>query len=268
MDVWNEGKNRWRYKEGSDEKIIEIELTQGKIALIDAERLEEVGKHRWSAKKNHNMYYAKSFLKKQEGGYKHIDMHVFLFPDIIAPRDHIDRNGLNNTASNLRSGANGINMRNRHTKKKDIGICKEEKSYVAVWKDSLGKYCSRSFLITNYLSEEDAYNAAVACRIENNNRAISEITLAQQQKRPIESTALSPVVSNTGKKNICILYRGGKWNRVKAYIKFNGQERVNYFSSYRFENDLEKAMTAAEEWLKEIKLEKKRKTEENNNNAE
>lgn len=259
MDVWNPGKNRWRYKEGSDEKIIEIELTQGKIALVDAERLEEVKKHRWRAKKDIHIFYANTSLRQPDGEYKTIGMHVLLFPEIVAPRDHIDRNGLNNMRLNLRSGANGINMRNRHTKKKDIGICETEQGYRAQWTESTGKYCSRSFLISNYLSAEDAYNAAVACRVENNDRAISEITLAQQQKRPIESTALPPVVSNTGKKNICIVYRGGKWNRVKAHVKSKGEETVKYFSSYRFDNDLEKAIAAAEEWLKEIKLEKKRK---------
>lgn len=268
MDVWNPGKNRWRYKEGSDEKIIEIELTQGKIALIDAERLEEVKKHRWSSTKNHNMFYAKTALKKSEGGYNHIGMHVLLFPEIVAPRDHIDRNGLNNMRSNLRSGANGINMRNRHTKKKDIGIYEKDKLYEAVWKDSLGMTHSRCFSWSLYASKEDAYNAAVVCRIENNDRAIAEISTAMQQKRPIESTAPPAPPPKIGPryKNICLLYKREKFYRVKADIWMNGKRVSKHFSAYQFKDDKEKAIAAAEVWLDEMRLErqKKRKIEDNN----
>lgn len=183
-------------------------------------------------------------------------MHVVLFPDIIAPRDHIDRNGLNNTSVNLRSGVCGINERNRYTKKPDIGIFQNGKAYQAVWTNSIGKMYSRNFHWSNYPSVEDAYKAAVACRVENSELAISEITAAPE--------------SDAKFRNFWVLRKNGEFYRVRAYIVINGKRITKHFSAYQFNDDEEKAIAAAEEWLDEMRLErqKKRKIKENNNNAE
>lgn len=257
MDVWNPGKNRWRYKEGSDEKIIEIELTKGQIALIDSDRLEEVAKHRWSTTKNYNMYYAHTSIKKPKEKQTTIAMHVLLFPDIIAPRDHIDRNGTNNTSSNLRSGVHGINERNRYTKKPDIGISQKGKAFRAVWTNSVGKMYSRNFHWSNYPSIDDAYKAAVACRVENSELAISEITVAQQQKRPIEPTL--PPESDAKFKNLCVLRKNGEFYRVKAAVMVDKKRILKYFSAFKFDNDLEKATAAANEWIEEMRIQQKKR---------
>lgn len=69
------GRNRWRYKAGSAELIIEIELTQNKVAEIDAHRLVEVQKRKWCAvgyKKNLNLWYSTT---KFEG--RQLSMHTF-----------------------------------------------------------------------------------------------------------------------------------------------------------------------------------------------
>lgn len=264
VNEWNEGgKNRWRYQVGSDEKVIEIELTQGKVALIDAERLEEVLKHRWSAKRNYNTFYAHRAEWHNGIGVKTISMHIHLFPEIVPPRDHIDRNGLNNTRINLRSGANGINRRNSHTVKKDKGIKEEDRAYRATWSDSLGKHHSRVFTWSKYSSPEDAYNAAVACRVENDQKAIREIISAQEQNRPIESTAPVPKPPKTGPhhKNICILYRRGKFYRVKADVRMNGPKTTKYFSAFQYGDDLDLAIAAAEEWVENMKAERNKKRE-------
>jgi hypothetical protein len=162
MDVWNEGRNRWRYKEGSDEKIIEIELTQGKISLIDAERLEEVQKYRWITQKSGNTYYAITRNKDDNNVLKITAMHIMLFSDITPPRDHIDRNGLNNTSVNLRSGANGINRRNS----KNNGVLEQSrfKRYRVIWREKDGKTKEKYFLWSKYSSKEEAYALAVLYR--------------------------------------------------------------------------------------------------------
>lgn len=177
MDVWNPGKNRWRYKEGSDEKIIEIELTQGKVAQIDAHRLEEVQKYRWVAKKDGRTYYAITRIKIANNKLQIIAMHIMLFFDIIPPRDHIDRNGLNNTYVNVRSGANGINRRNSQGKRQNPGVLDQPNfnRYRVVWKEADGKTKEKYFSWSKYPTKETAYESAVLCRKTNAERVIDEL---------------------------------------------------------------------------------------------
>jgi hypothetical protein len=271
MDAWNAGRNRWRYKEGSDEKIIEIELTQGKVALTDADRLEEVQQHKWSTRNSYKeTYYAKTTFKKDDGTNLTIDMHKYLFPDLEAPRDHIDRDGLNNTRINLRCGAGGINRRNSRSDKPDKGIKTKEKAYVANWSDSLGKVHSKRFAWSKYSSVQEAYKAAVVWRTKNDEVAIEEITQAREQKRPIESTAPTPRQRKDGPhyENICILYKKERFYRLKASIRVNGKRLSKHFSAYQFNDNLDNAIAAANEWLclMQDERQKKRKIEPENDN--
>lgn len=261
MDGWNPGRNRWRYKAGSDEKIIEIELTQGKVAHIDADRLEEVQQYKWSTRHSYkDVYYAKTTAKKGEK-YVSFDMHPYLFPNIVAPRDHIDHNGLNNTHANLRSGADGINRRNSSFKRENRGIKTEEKSYRALWTDSLGKKCSKTFTWSKYASRDEAYKAAVSFRDESERLAVEEITKAHEEKRQIESTAPPPRPLKEGPhhRNICILYEKGKFYRVKASIRVNGKRISKMFSAYQFKDNMEDAINAANDWLALMQEERNKK---------
>lgn len=268
MDGWNPGRNRWRYKAGSDEKIIEIELTQGKVAQIDADRLEEVQRHKWYVRHSYKgVYYAKTWAKKG-GKSVTFDMHLYLFPNIIAPRDHIDRNGLNNIATNLRSGANGINERNRRSDKQDIGVRKmaDRNAFRANWTDSVGKMHGKLFTWSRYSSVDDAYKAAVAWRTHHNQLAMTEIIEAHQNSRPIQSTAPPPPPPKPAHEGtICYLHKGGEFYRVKADIRIDGKRISKHFSVFQFENK-EKATKAAKKWLDEMYDEnqrKKRKIDDN-----
>lgn len=260
---WQEGgKNRWRYQEGSNRSICEIELTQGQVALIDAERLQEILPYKWHARHPRPPYedtfYATSshYIGGGRGSkIEKLQMHILLFPDLAAPRDHIDRNGLNNTKANLRSGADGINGRNRRTPKPDIGIhtMLKTREYVAIWRESNGKQMNRHFKWAHYRSKEDAYNAAVKCRQENDKRATLEILTAQKEGQVIERHVKRTRTSNSGEKNLCIQYKKDEPYRVKAALRLDGLTFSKTFSAFQFEGNMDNAMQAARDWLETTK---------------
>lgn len=86
----------------------EIQLTQGKVALVDDEDYENLNKWKWYAIKNHRNYYAVRYINKDK---KTIFMHKEILKGIIC--DHRDRNGLNNQKENLRIATLQQNNMNR-----------------------------------------------------------------------------------------------------------------------------------------------------------
>lgn len=89
--------------------VKEIELTQGKVALIDDEDFERVNQFKWCF----NDGYAKRGIKKN-GNVKIIRMHRFVVDAPLGTEvDHRDGNGLNNQRANLRLCSSTENKRNR-----------------------------------------------------------------------------------------------------------------------------------------------------------
>ena len=102
---------------------MEIKLTQGKIALIDAADYTLVKDYNWCAVNTHNLWYA---VGRQKGSRKQVKMHRLLLgitnSKILV--DHKDGDGLNNTRENIRvatSSQNGAN-RNSTGKSKYLGV--------------------------------------------------------------------------------------------------------------------------------------------------
>lgn len=91
----------------------EIQLTQGKVALVDDEDFERLNQWKWRALHNRNTYYAirnaKKFLLRTIV-YMHREI-MNVQNDMMI--DHADSNGLNNCKSNLRICNNSQNMQNR-----------------------------------------------------------------------------------------------------------------------------------------------------------
>ena len=119
---------------GRPRKPKEIPLTQGKVALVDAEDYEELSKYKWHAikKKNLSKYYA---CRYQRGGPKTVFMHrmIMTTPNGMQT-DHINHNKLDNRKSNLRtvtSSQNGINRKGLQTNNKSgyTGIYWHQKAW-------------------------------------------------------------------------------------------------------------------------------------------
>lgn len=93
-----------------------IQLTQGKVALVDDEDFEELIKYKWYASKvkTTNKFYVRRNIKIEGGKQKTVRIHSVI---INTPKglyiDHIDGDGLNNQKSNLRVCSNAENARNR-----------------------------------------------------------------------------------------------------------------------------------------------------------
>ena len=97
--------------------MIEIPLTQGKVALIDDDDLQLVRGYRWMAwtTPRHNTYYAYAHVRRDDGSRTSVLMHrlILCLNDHKIKADHRDGDGLNNRRANLRACTNGENMRNR-----------------------------------------------------------------------------------------------------------------------------------------------------------
>lgn len=91
----------------------EIQLSQGKVVVVDDEDFEYLNQFKWYAQKHKNTFYA----KRNEGKYpfrKALRMHRIIMKvsdDYVV--DHRDGDGLNNLKDNLRICTNSQNNKNR-----------------------------------------------------------------------------------------------------------------------------------------------------------
>lgn len=89
----------------------EIQLSQGKFALVDDEDFDYLNQFKWCTTKYGNTFYAIRNIKV-DGKYKKKFMHGVVMNG--KGIDHRDMNGLNNQKSNLRfctKSENAMNMR-------------------------------------------------------------------------------------------------------------------------------------------------------------
>ena len=100
----------------------EIELTQGKVALLDDEDFEEIAAFKWYAERQHHTFYAQRAVRRLDGGRTIEYLHRVILARMLGRAlakdeqvDHIDGDGLNNQRANLRPATNAQNGRNcRH----------------------------------------------------------------------------------------------------------------------------------------------------------
>jgi len=80
----------------------EIQLTQGKVALIDDEMFDRVSYFKWYATKHGRTFYAVTTISLGNGKEKKLSVHNLIIGCPIRYTDHVDGDGLNNQKSNLR----------------------------------------------------------------------------------------------------------------------------------------------------------------------
>ena len=92
-----------------DDNTKTIPLTQGHVAIVDADDYDDLSQYKWHVNKNSNTFYAQ---RKQNG--KTIKMHrqILNAPDGLLC-DHKNHNGLDNRRSNLRLCTHAQNQQNR-----------------------------------------------------------------------------------------------------------------------------------------------------------
>lgn len=102
---------------GGDSK--KIPLTQGKFAIVDENKYEELSKYKWQALKNGNTYYARR-CDYVNGETKIIYMHRQILGAKQGEEvDHVNHNGLDNRVCNVRKCTRSQNSQNRKPQKKE-----------------------------------------------------------------------------------------------------------------------------------------------------
>ena len=118
--------------------MIEIPLTQGKVALIHDDDFELVSGFKWCARKHRNTFYAQKNVRSEGGGRRQcIQMHRLILglTDQNVLTDHIDGNGLNNQRANLRACSNAENLWNRGVNSNNTSGLKG-----VSWRADIGKW--------------------------------------------------------------------------------------------------------------------------------
>lgn len=139
----------------------EIELTQGKVAMVDDEDYERLSWHRWYALLIDGTWYALT----NRGGKK-ILMHrvVSDAPEGVGV-DHADHNGLNNQRSNLRHATVAQNCQNRKKRSDNTSGYKGVSPQGKKWKASIKTKNKQTYLGT-FSDPVDAAKAYDAKAIE------------------------------------------------------------------------------------------------------
>jgi hypothetical protein len=144
----------------------EIELTQGKVAIVDDDMFEELSSVKWYARKDRmtGNYYA----VRSHHGVKFLYMHrvVLRAPD-GAQVDHANRNTLDNRRENLRLCSDSQNRANTpkylQATSRYKGVCWEAR--YNKWRAVIYKDRKRRFL-GNFQDEIDAARAYDKAAVE------------------------------------------------------------------------------------------------------
>jgi len=147
--------------------VKEIQLTQGKVALVDDGDFEWLNQYKWCANRirNDNYWYAMRGIRIK-GKHIKILMHRFILGaksgELV---DHVNHLSLDNRRVNLRLCSNAENLANMRPRKysksskfKGVTWCKRQKKWVAQLTVNM-----KHFYLGSFSSETDAaiaYNEA------------------------------------------------------------------------------------------------------------
>src|SRR6185295_6383634 len=247
-------KNPYRLTAGEPD-VMEILLNHNRVTKIDAHRHAEIKGKRWTA---HTPKAETSYVGSGwDEGHAQL-LHVLLFPNIIPPRDHINRDPLDNRAVNIRSGANGINQRNQPLSAGGVRKDIKGKCFVACWVAIDGSGRSKSFRWKDYENEEACRLAAVAFRKQMADGVVERISAMQKEaggKAEIARVGRRPRNNRVGAKNLNYINgRDGERAGIVAAITINGVLYNRYWAFALHNNDVDRIIEEAKRWLEQTKL--------------
>ena len=194
-------KNEFTLSE--DGKTSYIKLTQGQVAIIDAEDLEKIADYRWHASWNPSKkaYYATSSITVSYKKQKTVSMNRLLMncPKHLVV-DHIDGNPLNNCKSNLRVCTPSQNCANKGAYKTNTtghkGLVKNKNTY-EVYVSINGK--------STYVGCSSKYEDAVKIHEEESRRIHGEfcrfepcMTMERQEVTKRDNTPIKEFMEGYG----------------------------------------------------------------------
>ena len=144
-----------------------IELTQGKVVLVDDDDFEYLNQWKWFANGNHGILYAIRRGLMIDGKQKTIRMHrVIMNTPKNMNVDHIDGDGLNNQKKNLRNCTLAENNRNWRKQKIKTSIYKgvhynisKFKGYTHIYIRACIRVNNKLIALGNFKTEESAARA-------------------------------------------------------------------------------------------------------------
>lgn len=184
-DELNLTKNKYRFVENTEtrEKWLEVQLQNNLVMKCECSHLDIVNERIWTAHKSKGKYtfYVKSReSKKREQEY--CLFHRRVYPDFDTV-DHINRDGLDNRACNVREGSGNVNPNNKRIQKNNNsgvrGVYFEDgpkARWIAQWNDSDGKKRKKSFGIKTY-GVEKARELAIKARKENQKLKLDSLNM-------------------------------------------------------------------------------------------
>ena len=158
---------RSRHRGGGEKATVsntrEIPLSQGKVAIVDAQDFERLARFKWFANRNSGIFYARRTISIN-GRKTVILMHRYILG--LKPGDlqvdHRDGDGLNNTRANLRLATRSENQRNCGKRSKNTSGYKGVSKRRQTWMVQIGLH-GKKYHLGAFSSPIDAafvYDAA------------------------------------------------------------------------------------------------------------
>ena len=104
----------------------EIQLTHGKVCIVDDEDFERLSKQKWHVTRNGATFYARGAIRQKDNRWRCILMHRFILniSDKSVFVDHKNRDTLDNRKENLRLCSPAQNSWNRQGKNQSTSVFK------------------------------------------------------------------------------------------------------------------------------------------------